>query len=818
MKSNMKKWLIGAAFAAAFIGCSDNESGNGPSKSSSSEVGSSSSEPISTWCDDKGTVLAEVIDSNITENSCIPAGADYELSGTIYVKSGATLSVEPGAVIKSLDKSALIISQGAMLMAEGSASKPIVFTSKAATPKSGDWGGIVMYGKAPVSNPGDTLAFEAIPEDFFGGNVADDNSGTLKYVRIEYAGNTVAKDKEFNGLTLGGVGSGTTLEYVQIDEGSDDGIEWFGGSAGGKYLIASNGQDDGFDIDFGWQGEVQYGMVIGRAAANGLDASDKGIEAGSKANNAARLTHGKFTNLTVIAQGNNKDGVAAGVHIKNNVALELNKAVIVNLKDTVKSVIKVEGTTSFAQVKDGVSKFTDVYYGGVFANKFDIEDPEVLAQIESDFTPISGEIFNNDLTIKDSTAKDAGAVLAGNLWYQGWTKEGSLNVEGIDVSVSNPSICDGKTIAPSLIDAKITSDVCLSADSTYELSGVIYVDAGATLFIEPGTVIKSLDKSSLIISQGAKIHAEGTQSQPIVFTSKAATPKAGDWGGIVVYGKAPVSNPGDTLAFEAIPEDFFGGNVSDDNSGILKFVRVEYAGNTVAKDKEFNGLTFGGVGSGTTLEYVQVDRGSDDGIEWFGGKMNANHIITSNGQDDGFDVDFGFQGNLEYTINIGIKGEGSELGSDKAIESGSKANNPALITDVEFTNMTVVLKGNSIEGKTGAFHIKNNVALRVNKAVVVATEEIPTFIKLEGTVSAEQVGAGKTKFTDVFYEGTYTTEFDIADSAALATISAQPTKVTGALNNDLTAKAQEIIDAEAGAVMTKWYAGWTKEGSLDVSF
>ena len=817
MKSKINKLLCGATLMAAFIGCSDNDGGNGPTPGSSSSETSSSSVVASTWCEDKGVVLAALIDANITEDACLVATTEYEFSGIVYVEAGVTLTIEPGTTIKSSDKSALIVSKGAKIISEGTATNPIVFTSSNATPKSGDWGGIVVYGKAPVSNPDNTLAFEAIPEDIFGGDVEDDNSGIIKYTRVEYAGNTVAKDSEFNGITLGGVGSGTTLEYIQVEAGSDDGIEWFGGSANGKYLITSNGQDDGFDIDFGYQGTITNALNIGRAQASGLDASDKGIEAGSKANNAARITDATFENLTIITQGVNESGKAAGIHVKNNVALSLDNAVIVNVKDEAKSVIKVEGTRSFQAVKDGESTFKDVYYGGAFATNFDIEDAEVLAAVEGAFKPISGEIFNSDLSVKSADAAGKGAVTSDNVWYKGWTKEGSLNVEGIEVEVSTPSICDDKDIAPALIEANIDADVCLSNDTEYELSGIIYVEDGATIFVEPGTTVKSLDKSALIISQGAKIHAEGTQTQPIVFTSKAANPVPGDWGGIVIYGKAPVSNPGDTLAFEAIPTDYYGGSVADDNSGILKFVRVEYAGNTVAKDSEFNGITFGGVGSATTLEYVQVDRGSDDGMEWFGGEMNASNLITSNGQDDGFDIDFGFQGTITNSINIGIEGVGGEIGSDKGIEAGSKANNPARITDVTFDKLTIVLQGPNEKGGNGAIHIKNNVALKVNKAVIVATKEVPSLLKLEGTVSTQEFVDGNTAFTDVFYQGTYTTEVE-ADKTILSDLRSQLTEVSSAaLNSDLTAKAQEIIDAEAGAVDTKWYNGWTKAGSLDLS-
>ena len=174
------------------------------------------------------------------------------------------LTIEPGTIIKGdkLTKGTLIVKPGAKIMAEGSATKPIVFTSSSAkgSRNYGDWGGIILLGKAPVNKTPATIEGENVST--FGGTDAADNSGTLKYVRIEFAGIAFETDKEINGLTFGGVGSGTTIDYVQVSYSGDDAYEWFGGSVNAKHLISYRTLDDDFDTDWGFSGNVQYAMAL----------------------------------------------------------------------------------------------------------------------------------------------------------------------------------------------------------------------------------------------------------------------------------------------------------------------------------------------------------------------------------------------------------------------------------------------------------------------------------------------------------------------------------------------------------------------------
>lgn len=188
----------------------------------------------------------------------------YTLKGWVYIADGSELTIEPGTVIKGDKgtKAAIIAERGGKLIAKGTESAPIVFTSAQAkgNRKPGNWGGIILCGKA--QNNQSEMQIEGGPRTKHGGSDNADNSGTLSYVRIEFAGYPFEKDKEINGLTLGSVGSGTTLDHIQVSYCNDDSYEWFGGSANAKYLIAYKGWDDDFDTDNGFSGNVQFGLVV----------------------------------------------------------------------------------------------------------------------------------------------------------------------------------------------------------------------------------------------------------------------------------------------------------------------------------------------------------------------------------------------------------------------------------------------------------------------------------------------------------------------------------------------------------------------------
>lgn len=259
----------------------------------------------------------------------------------------------------------------------------------------------------------------------------------------------------------------------------------------------------------------------------------------------------------------------------------------------------------------------------------------------------------------------AGTLLLSSCGKEGCTDPAALNYDPDAKSSSGDCIYDtnvkpqftvtrsGKVVT---VEGATEADFTFYADSTYLMRGFIYVRSGATLTIQPGTVIKGETgtKGTLIIDRGGKLIAEGTVDKPIVFTS-AAEPGSrdyGDWGGVIICGRAPINLPGGEGVVEGGTDAFFGGNNPEDSSGIVKYVRIEFAGIPFQPNQEINGLTMAGVGTGTTIEYVQVSFCGDDSFEWFGGTVNGRHLIAFRGWDDDFDSDNGHTGLLQFLVGL----------------------------------------------------------------------------------------------------------------------------------------------------------------------
>ena len=222
----------------------------------------------------------------------------------------------------------------------------------------------------------------------------------------------------------------------------------------------------------------------------------------------------------------------------------------------------------------------------------------------------------------------------------------------------------------------ITEDTYWYADTAYEMSGKVVVEEGATLFIEAGTTIQARDgqgsvSTALIIAQGGKIEAIGTSEAPIVFTSiydqgQLDESDQGLWGGIVILGKAPISADATPAVIEGIPANVgygeYGGEDASDNSGTLKYVSIRHAGTLLGDGNELNGLTLGGVGSGTIIDQIEVVGNLDDGIEFFGGCVDASNLLVWAQGDDAFDIDQAYGGTISNFVNV----EGAD--SDHALE------------------------------------------------------------------------------------------------------------------------------------------------------
>lgn len=205
-----------------------------------------------------------------------------------------------------------------------------------------------------------------------------------------------------------------------------------------------------------------------------------------------------------------------------------------------------------------------------------------------------------------------------------------------------------------VLSGEINSDTTLTADKCWLLKGIVMVNAPAKLTIEPGTTVMGEQASlgTLVVEPGAQLLADGAADLPIVFTSEKepGSRAPGDWGGVILLGKAPINVPGGTAVVEGITGDgtMYGGDDASDNSGVLRYVRIEFSGVQLSANNEVNGLTLAGVGDGTTVEYVMVHDTLDDCFEFFGGTVNAKHLVCAFNQDDGFDWDFGYAGKLQF--------------------------------------------------------------------------------------------------------------------------------------------------------------------------
>lgn len=233
---------------------------------------------------------------------------------------------------------------------------------------------------------------------------------------------------------------------------------------------------------------------------------------------------------------------------------------------------------------------------------------------------------------------------------------------------------------------ELAENITLEYPNTYNLKGFVYVTEGKTITIEPGVIIKGdkTTKGTLIVERGAKIIAQGTAERPIVFTSSqaAGSRKPGDWGGIIVLGNA-VNNKGE-MTIEGGVRSKHGGLNSADNSGVLSYVRCEFAGIEYSTDNEINGITFGSVGSGTKLDHIQVSYSGDDAYEWFGGSVNAKYLVSLGTWDDDFDTDNGYNGNIQFAVSL----RNPEY-ADKSCSNGFESDNNSDGTVVDPTTRPI---------------------------------------------------------------------------------------------------------------------------------
>ena len=291
------------------------------------------------------------ITGNITSNTTWSTGQTILLSTQCFVKNNSVLTIQPGVVVlgdKSVTGAGLFVTKGSQLIANGTVTAPIVFTSNQAPGQRslGDWGGVVLLGKGPNNNSNGINNIEGLPissDTEYGGGLnpdCNDNSGSLKYVRIEFGGYVYQPNQEINGLTFGAVGRGTTIDFVQVSFANDDAFEWFGGCVDCKHLVSYRNLDDDFDTDFGYSGRVQYGLAVRdpQIADNPAVSTSENFESDNDptGTSATPTTAGIFCNMTCI--GPRRAGVSTiaagfrrGARIRRNSQLKIYNSILMDM-------------------------------------------------------------------------------------------------------------------------------------------------------------------------------------------------------------------------------------------------------------------------------------------------------------------------------------------------------------------------------------------------------------------------------------------------------------------------------------------------------
>lgn len=820
------------------------------------------------------------VSGHISSNTTWTNDKIYRLDGFVYVDSTVTLTIQPGTIIRGIksSKGSLIVTRGAKLIADGTKKLPIVFTSDEAPGLRtyGDWGGLIILGNAPINVAGGQAIIEggvnnANGDGQYGGTNANDNSGILRYVRIEYAGIPFSANNEINGLTLGGVGRATTIDYVMVAYSGDDSFEWFGGTVNAKHLVAYKGVDDDFDTDFGFQGNIQFGLIIRDKDVADQAGDSNGFESDNDntgTNQATPKTLANFSNITLVGP---KQDAGTTINSKYNNALRIRRNSGCSAYNSIfmgfAYGLYIEGDSSANNATSNQLRFKNNIIAGCATPlrkntaSFDIDAwyatagfnnttltttadamltaayaavPNCLPAANSpaltgaDFTDsrLANSFFtattykgafgtedwtsewtswdpqNNDYETVKPIADFTKSINRDKVEFKNLSQKAStyswnfgdnssLSNEANPVHLYNAlgnyvvtltataganSTVKTDTIKITelpvnaqlqIVSGHISTNTTWGNDKIYRLDGFVYVDSNATLTIQAGTIIRGIKgtKGSLIVTRGGKIIAEGTKLRPIVFTSdeQAGNRTYGDWGGLIILGNAPINVAGGQAIIEggvnnANGDGQYGGPNADDNSGILKYIRIEYAGIPFSANNEINGLTLGGVGRGTVVENIMVAYSGDDAFEWFGGTVNAKNLIAYKNVDDDFDTDFGFQGNVQFGLVVRDKDVADQAGDSNGFESDNDntgTNQARPKTMANFSNITVVGPkqdaGTSINSKyNNALRIRRNSACSAFNSVFMG---FPNGLYIEGDSSANNATTNQLVFKNNIIAG-----------------------------------------------------------------
>ncbi len=655
MNKNLVKTLALSAVTAtllSFSGCGEEDTSSGPSTG-----GGGTSLPS-----DSNTVLR----GDITSDMTLTADKKYTLAGNkIKIKNGATLTIEAGTKIYGESQAYLIVTKGSKIMAEGTVASPIIFDSIASQngdeAKAGQWGGVTVLGSAQVNEANLFYEVDEADADFAYGSTAttgnSENSGVLKYVNILNSGYAVATDKEVNGLSLCGIGSGTTVENINIVNSKDDGIEIWGGTVNLKDISIIGAEDDSFDIDNGYTGTVTNLYVEQTTPGAAL------VEMTNSGDASIVRTNVTINGFTLKASENQKK--EGGLYFKDQ---------------------DVTGTFTNGTVDMSKSVAAD----GALHNRKGV---------------FTSPVFTGLTVTKSATVTVRATGGADDI---GGAGVATLNTAfDADPSNSETTGLPAPTKAQTL-QGDITADMTLTQDTIWTLAGnKVKVKNNAVLTIEAGTKIYGESQAYLIITKGSQIIANGTSQDPIVFNSVAAqngdAPQAGQWGGVTVLGSAQVNEENLFYEVDEADADFAYGSTgtggNTESSGSLKYVKIYNSGYAVAPDKEVNGLSLCGIGSGTTVENISIVNSKDDGVEIWGGTVNLKDISIIGAEDDSFDIDNGYTGTV---TNLYVQ----QTTPGAALVEMTNSGDAAIVrTDVTINGFTLIASEN--QKKEGGLYFKD---------------------------------------------------------------------------------------------------------------
>lgn len=826
----------------------------------------------------------------VTGTINIPFSADPILiSGTVFLgnSAGAAANVTFAAGQTFVSQSVagivdlLVVSRGSQLNASGTPTSPIVFTSLQdfnddglpnGSTASGQWGGLAINGRAPLNectvDPAALQATDACRQNgeggsgVFGGGDANDSSGVFRYVRVQQAGFPFTPTNELNTVALQGVGRGTVFEFVQAHRGGDDGFEWFGGTVEANNLVVTGANDDSLDWTDGWQGNVQFAVVVQQLG------DDNGIEGdnnGDTVPDAAPRSNPRLSNLTLIGDGASGEGI----QLRAGTTATIVNATVANFAEGLE--FNPVGTGPNPTINSSVLAGNVASFAASGAALFGAGTNNATALVSTLNGVFPGANETGTLAVDPTTVDISfaagtyvgafgGTDTPSSNWTTGWTVPGSIP------GAAAPSCPSGTTAAAEtpasagfsgrpeslicIVNAPVSGNVRLTSGNLYRLDGTVFVGADrggdpaapitalATLTVDPGVTMFGNGATGivdlLVVARGNQIFANGSQVAPVVLTSRAdlanggtLRPTAtGEIGGIAINGRAPLNectiDPTATEGTAACAQNgeggsgAFGGGTAADNSGRINYMQVRYAGFPFTPTNELNSIGLQGVGSGTLIDFVQVINGGDDGIEWFGGTVDVSHAVVLGAADDSVDWTDGWTGTLQYAIIRQNSGDDNGVEGDN---NGDTTPDAAPRSTPAVANLTLIGDGASGEG----IQLRAGTAGAVVNAVVAnfaegfefnlaGTGPNPTLggIALVGNI-ADFAAAGATLDTGanivqgiagVPLTGSVETQVNAVNAAAAGVTAVNPRTVRSTLD------AATYVGATANPA-DRWFAGWT---------